>query len=160
MLGRSAHLVDPYKNFKFRVNLADRVVAGFSKISSLKRSVEPLEHRERGDAMASGRVPMGCRSEPLTLERGLTHDGDFARWMKLAYSVSGDAVTSLADFRRDLTIELLDERGKLVHAYEVYNCWVSECQVMAALDTLADAVFIERMVLQNEAWARVLHELD
>jgi phage tail-like protein len=34
--------IDPYKNFKFRVKFDGRIVAGISKISSLKRSTEVI----------------------------------------------------------------------------------------------------------------------
>lgn len=37
---------DPYKNFKFRVKWDGRYVAGISKVSALRRTTEPVEHRE------------------------------------------------------------------------------------------------------------------
>lgn len=40
---------DPYKNFKFRVKWDGRYVAGVSKISALKRTIEVVEYREGGD---------------------------------------------------------------------------------------------------------------
>ena len=40
---------DPYKNFKFRIKWDGKYVAGVSKISALKRSTEPVTHREGGD---------------------------------------------------------------------------------------------------------------
>jgi phage tail-like protein len=36
---------DPYKNFKFRVKWDGRHVAGVSRVSSLKRTTEVVEHR-------------------------------------------------------------------------------------------------------------------
>ena len=33
---------------------------------------------------------------------------------------------SLADFRKDIRIELYNEAGQMVVTYNVYRCWVSE----------------------------------
>src|SRR5262249_47360445 len=48
---------DPYKNFKFRVKWDGRYVAGISKVSSLKRTTEVVEHREGGDPSTSRKSP-------------------------------------------------------------------------------------------------------
>jgi len=64
--------LDPYKNFKFRVKWDGKYVAGVSKVGSLKRSTEVVEHREGGDPSTSHKSP-GCNKfEAITLERGLT----------------------------------------------------------------------------------------
>ena len=60
---------DPYKNMKFRIKWDGRYVAGVSKISALKRSTEPVTHREGGDP-STARVSPTRKFEPLTLERG------------------------------------------------------------------------------------------
>ncbi len=44
----NAQRFDPYKNFKFRVKWDGRYVAGISKVGALKRTTEPVEHREGG----------------------------------------------------------------------------------------------------------------
>ena len=44
---------DPYKNFKFRIKWDGRYVAGVSSISALKRTTEPVTHREGGDPSSS-----------------------------------------------------------------------------------------------------------
>ena len=49
----NTHRIDPYKNFKFRVKIGSRTVAGLSKMSALKKSTEVIEWREAG-ATAGG----------------------------------------------------------------------------------------------------------
>jgi phage tail-like protein len=61
---------------------------------------------------------------------------------------------SLKNLRKDIIIELLNEQGTVVKAFKVYRCWVSEYQVLPDLDSNADAVAIETIVLQNEGWER------
>lgn len=150
----NTHRFDPYKNFKFRVQWDGRTVAGISKVSALKRSTEVVTHREGGDPSTSRLSPSTFKFEPITLERGVTHDPDFESWANLVYSTDGDAAISLKNFRKDLTLQLLNEAGQVAKAYKIYRAWVSEYQAMPELDANGHAVAIEHIVLQNEGWER------
>lgn len=150
----NTHRFDPYKNMKFRVRWDGKVVAGVSKVSALKHSTEPVMHREGGDNRLQRASPSIFKFEPITLERGVTHDLEFEAWARLIYSTDGDAAISLKNFRKDIIIELLNEQGNVAKAYKVYRCWVSEYQALPELDANAHAVAIEHMVLQNEGWER------
>lgn len=61
---------------------------------------------------------------------------------------------SLEDFRRDMVLEVYNEAGQMVMAYNIYRCWVSEYQAMPELDAESEAVAIQSLVLQNEGWER------
>ena len=61
---------------------------------------------------------------------------------------------STANFRKDVRIELLNEAGQIVLAYQVYRCWVSEYQALSDLDAGGNAVAIEQIRLENEGWER------
>ncbi len=150
----NTHRFDPYKSFKFRIKWDGRYVAGVSKISALKRSTEPVTHREGGDPSTSRVSPSSWKFEAITLERGITHDTEFEKWANLIYHTDGDAVISLKNFRKDTIIELLNEQGTKVMAYKVYRCWVSEYTAMPELDASGNTIAIESMVLQNEGWER------
>lgn len=150
----NTHRFDPYKNFKFQVRWDGKTVAGISKVSSLSRSTEPVTHREGGDPNSSRLTPSTWSFEPITLERGITHDPEFEDWANLIYSVEGDAAMSLKNFRKDVIIRLHNEQGTPVKAFKIYRCWVSEYQALPELDANANAVAIERVVLQNEGWER------
>lgn len=150
----NTHRFDPYKNMKFRVKWDGRYVAGMSKVSALKRSTEVVTHREGGDPSTSRVSPSLWKFEPITLERGVTHDPEFEDWADKIYSTQGDMAISLKSFRRDIIIELLNEAGQVAKAYKVFRCWVSEYQALPELDSNAHAVAIEHMVIQNEGWER------
>jgi phage tail-like protein len=150
----NAYRFDPYKNFKFRIRWDGKVVAGVSKVSALKQSTEPVTHREGGDPSTSRVTPGAWKFEPITLERGITHDPEFENWAKLIWNIEGDVAISLKNFRKDIIIELLNEQGVVAKAYKVYRCWVSTYQALPELDANAHAVAIEQMVLQNEGWER------
>ena len=99
-----------------------------------RRSTEPVTHREGGDPSTSRVSPSVWKFEPITLERGVTHDPEFEAWANLIYNTDGDAAISLENFRKDLIIELLNEQGVVAKAYKVYRCWVSEYQALPELD--------------------------
>jgi phage tail-like protein len=147
---------DPYKNFKFRVKWDGRYVAGVSKVSALKRTTEVVKHRDGGDPSSSRKSPGRTEYEAVTLERGVTHDPEFEAWASKVWRVQAGsgAEVSLADFRKDLTLELLNEAGQVVQAYHIYRCWVSEYQALPDLDANANAVAIQHLKLENEGWQR------
>jgi phage tail-like protein len=152
----NTHRFDPYKNFKFRVKWDGRYVAGVSKVSALKRTTEAVTHREGGDPSTARVSPSVWKFEPVTLERGVTHDPEFEAWANKVWDYGSGlgAEVSLRDFRKDIILEVYNEAGQLVLAYKIYRCWVSEYQALPELDANANAVAIESIVLQNEGWER------
>lgn len=146
---------DPYKNFKFRVKWDGRTVAGINSVSALTRTTETVNNREGGDPATPRIMPTTSTFGEITLERGVTLDEEFEQWANLVYDTSGEGPEiSLAGFRKNITIELLDEQGNAARAYNVFGCWVSEYQALPDLDASDNSVAIERMVLQNEGWQR------
>jgi phage tail-like protein len=147
---------DPYKNFKFLVKFvgSNVPVAGISKVSMLKRTTEVAKHREGGDPSTARHMPTTTSFEPITIERGLTHDPEFEAWANKIYNPGAAGSISLKNFRKDIIIELLNENGQVAKAYKVYRCWVSEYHAIPDLDANANAVAIEMMKLENEGWER------
>lgn len=154
----NTHRFDPYKNFKFRIKWDGRYVAGVSKVGSLKRSTEVVEHREGGDPSTSRKSPGRTKYEAITLERGVTHDLEFEAWANKVWHVGNGlgAEVSLKDFRKDVILDVYNETGQLVLAYKIYRCWVSEFQAVPDLDANANAIAIQTLKLENEGWERDL----
>jgi len=152
----NAQRFDPYMPFNFRVKWDGRYVAGVSKVSMLKRTTEVVKHREGGDPSSSRKSPGRTEYEPITLERGVTHDSEFEKWANKVWNFGAGlgAEVSLKDFRKDIIIEMYNEAGQLVIAYKVFRCWVSEYQALPDLDAIANAVAIQHIKLENEGWIR------
>jgi phage tail-like protein len=145
---------DPYKGMNFRVKMDGRYVAGVSKVSALKMSTEVVSHREGGSNMSPFVGPSAWKFEPITLERGVTHDADFEAWANMAYGVEAGFVMTLRNFRKDIIVELLNEQGVVAKAYKIFRCWVSEYQALPELDANGHAIAFEHIVIQNEGWVR------
>ena len=151
--------LDPYKNYKFKMKWDGKYVAAVSKVSMLRRTTEVIKHRAGGDPGGIRMSPGQTSYDPITLERGVTHDPAFEQWCnKIWYQPNqvgdGESQLSLADFRKDIVIEMYNESGQKVLAYTVYRCWPSEFQAIPDLDASGDAVAIESLTLQNEGWVR------
>jgi len=149
---------DPYKNFKFQIFFegVTAPVAGISKISSLKRTTEVVKHREGGDPSSSRKSPGRTEYDPITLERGVTHDTDFEKWANKVWNFGSGLgkEVSLKDFRKNLIIKVLNEAGQVAIVYKIFRCWVSEYQATPDLDANANAVAIQHIKLENEGWER------
>jgi len=147
---------DPYKNYRFLVYFGNSTtaVAAVSKVTALKRSSDPIDYREGGNAIilkGLGRT----KYEPITMERGITFDSDFEDWANAAQVLdSGSPSTSLANLRKEMRIVLLNEEAQPVHQYKVHRCWVSEFQALPDLDAGQNAVAIEHIKIENEGWER------
>ncbi len=156
----NAQRFDPYKNFKFRVKWDGVYVAGISKVGALKRTTEVVEHREGGDPSTVRKSPGRTKYEPITLERGITHDTAFQQWANKVWDYANAQAApdqrtqevSLKDFRKDIIIDVFNEAGQKVLSYYVYRAWVSEYQAMPELDANANAVAIQTIKLENEGW--------
>src|SRR5438874_616818 len=158
----NAQRFDPYKNFKFRVKWDGRYVAGVSKVGSLKRTTEVVKHREGGDPSSSRKSPGRTEYEAITLERGVTYDPGFEKWANKVWNFGSGlgSEVSLADFRKDITLEVYNEAGQLALAYNIFRCWVSEFTSLPDLDANANAVAIQTLKLENEGWMRDLAVIE
>ena len=152
----NAHRFDPYKNYKFRVILDGRPVMGVSKVSALKRTTEVVKHRDGGDNSTDRKSPGRTSYEAVTMERGITHDVEFERWANLVHSFSGDPAMDLVNYKKDLTLEVMNEKGHVAKRYALFRCWVSEYTALPDLDANANAVAIETIKLEIEGWERDL----
>jgi phage tail-like protein len=150
----NAHRLDPYKNFKFRVILDGRAVMGVSKVGALKRTTEVVKHREGGDNSTDRKSPGRTSYEGVSMERGITHDLEFERWANLVHSISGDAAMDLVNYKKELTLEVMNEKNHVAKRYFLHRCWVSEFTAIPDLDANANAVAIETIKIELEGWER------
>ena len=150
----NTHEFDPYRGFKFRLKWDNDYVAGLSKCSALKKTTEMVEWRQGGDPSHSRKLPGKTTFESITLEQGVTHDSRFEEWANAVNNFAGDALMTLKNFRKDVTLEVYNLQGAAVMAYNIYRCWVSEYTALPELDAHGNAVMIRTIKLENEGWER------
>lgn len=115
------------------VTVHGRNVAGFDAVSGL--------HRTTGAVVVPGGATPG--REELVLERGLTWDVAFARWLE-----------ATSRLRRDLGIEVRDESGRTVLAYRVLGAVVVSATVASTPGGGRGERVLERVRLEHRGWER------
>jgi phage tail-like protein len=156
---KATYRYDPYKNFRFKIKWDGNYVAGVNRVSGLSRTTQVVTFREGGDPSTVHKSPGQTEYGAISLERGVTYDEEFERWANKVWSYknstdNAEQLVSLKDFRKDIIIELYNEAGQKVLAYNVYRCWVSEYQPLPDLDSSDSAVAIQMIKLENEGWER------
>lgn len=154
-----AHPQGAYHLHKFQVAFDGRTVAAVDKVGGLTRPSQVISWRDGGDPSPTHRTPGQADSGAITLERGTSTDIEFQRWANRVWdypnAMTLGQTASPADFRKDITITLMNELGEPAIAWRVDRCWASEYVAIPDRDAGGDAVIIVSVTLQNEGWHRL-----
>jgi phage tail-like protein len=148
------HRFDPYKNFKFRVKFDGASVPGIVRVSPLGWKADVTEYRDGADPNTVHHLPGRIHYEAITLERDVTRDTAFEKWADQVRQLSPGAGQAGASYRKNIRVELLDAAGRVVLAYDAYQCWPSGYRVLAGLDTAGRGRVTEELTLSCEGWQR------
>lgn len=141
---------DPYRNFKFEVEIVGFVRAGFSKVTGLKHTVETLQYREGGENETPRKLPGQSTYDDVVLEHGMSTDSDFIEWMNTIFTLdSSEGVQGDDNFRKKVVLYLKDKAGNRVKKWTILNAWPNEL-TSPDLDASANEVAIETLKLANE----------
>src|SRR5437773_1108368 len=151
---KDAHRIDPYKTYKFRILWDGKTVLGVSKCGPLKRTTNVVPYRSGGENSVDHKSPGRTSYDGLTLERGITHDVEFENWANKVHPFAGDVAMDLANYKKELTLEVLNEKGHVALRYFLHDCWVSDFTAVPALDANANAVAVEMIKIELEGWER------
>ena len=170
-------LRDPYRNFKFEVEIGGFTRAGFRMVSGFKQTTEVIEYREGGENETPRKLPGQTTYENITLERGMSAEGgisspgslgsggDMVNWAAQIFNLDskdgqqppGTDGASNQDFRRDVVCYLKNKSGVRVEKITIIRAWPTECE-MGDLDASSNEVLIEKLVLANEGvrWEKLV----
>jgi phage tail-like protein len=152
---KNAHRFDPYKTFKFRVEVDGKEVLGVNKVGAIKRTTQVVKYQSAGQNGRETSSPGRTTYDAITLERGKTQDMAFHEWANRVHSDSGgDKGMDLVNYKRDLALIIMTEKGHPAIRYNLYNCWVSEYTAFPNCDAGANSVAIESIKLEVEYWER------
>jgi phage tail-like protein len=130
--------------------------AAFQKVSGLKTSVEVVEYREGNNPDRMEKLIGMMSFDAVTLERGISNDDDFNKWMKqvAASTLEGDAGNVSGgsaldrEVRKDVIIKLHDKKGTAVKEYKLIDAFPSEYTI-GDFDATSNDVVISSLVLQH-----------
>lgn len=110
--------VDPYKNFRFLLEIDGITQAGFSDCSGFGSNVEVVEYREGGDAATVRKLP-GKNSYPdITLKWGITDSRELYDWHLTALNGKIE--------RKNGSIILQDDVGQEKVRWNFFTAWPSK----------------------------------
>ncbi|NEO72504.1 phage tail protein [Moorena sp. SIO3H5] len=138
--------VDPYKNYRFLMEIDGIVQAGFSECSGFGSEVEIVEYREGGDD-ATVRKLRGKASYPdISLKWGITDSRELYDWHLAA--VNGQIE------RKNGSIILLDDTGQEKVRWNFFKAWASKYEA-PSLDAKGSDVAIDTLTVTCERLERV-----
>jgi phage tail-like protein len=109
---------DPYKSFRFLVEVDGIVQAGFSEVSGFGSNVEVIEYREGGDPSTVRKLPGKVSYPDITFKWGVTDSRELYDWHRTA--VNGQTQ------RKNGSIILQDDAGQEKVRWNFFNAWPSK----------------------------------
>lgn len=138
--------VDPYKNFRFVVEIDGIQQAGFSECSGLGSRIAVIEYREGGEPVRVRKLAGRISYNDITLRWGITNSRELYDWYRAGLTGQVD--------RKTVSIVLLDDAGNSVVRWVAVEAWPSRWDG-PTLNALGNAVAIESLTLTCEEIDRV-----
>jgi phage tail-like protein len=133
--------VDPYLNFRFRVEIDGIQQAGFMECSGLGSEIQPVEYREGVEISSVRKYPGRVCYPDIKLKWGVTDSNELYKW-HLAV-IQGNLV------RRNGSVVLLDGQGQEKLRWNFFNAWPSKW-AGPTLNAMGDGIAIEELTLTCE----------
>lgn len=109
---------DPYKNYRFLVEIDGIVQAGFAECSGFGSEVQVVEYREGGDPTTARKLPGMAKYPDITLKWGLTDSRELYDWHLTA--VNGQLE------RKNGSVVVLDDTGQEQARWNFFSAWPSK----------------------------------
>jgi phage tail-like protein len=139
--------VDPYKNYRFKIEIQGIIEAGFMECSGFGSEVQVIEYREGGDPTNARKLPGMSKYPDITLKWGITDSLKLYQWHL-------DALNGKVQ-RQNGSIVILDEADpSLVKArWNFFNAWASK-YVGPSLNAKGNDIAIDTFTLVCERMER------
>jgi phage tail-like protein len=138
---------DPYKVFKFRVEIDGLTAAAFSEVSGLESETTVVEYRTGAEPNTVRKLPGLTKYPNLVLKRGITQDAELWNWRKRVIDGNVD--------RHNGSIVLQDDSGQDQVRWNFRNGW--PCKLQGPhLNAHGNDVAIETLEIAHEGIERVV----
>lgn len=106
---------DPYRNFRFKMEVGSITQAGFTEVSGYDATVEVIEYREGNEVTTPRKLPGLTKYGNITLKWGVTDSLDLFNWLQ---DCMNGTIT-----RQNVTITAIDETGADKAAWQIIQAW-------------------------------------
>lgn len=139
---------DPFKNFRFRVEIDGITQAGFREVAIPDSSQDPTEYREGNEMPTVRKLPGLIKYGNVSLKWGITDSLEIYNWRKTVEE------GKIKDARKNISIVVLDDEGNDSARWEFSNAWPTKYDA-PDLNATANEIAIETLEIAHEGMKRV-----
>lgn len=143
-----ADRIDPYRNFRFRVELDGIETAAFSDATVPDSSTDAVDYREGTDPTHQRKLSGLTKFGNVTLKKGITDNLDLYDWRKTVEQTG--AVTA----RKNVSLILVDEEGNDKSRWDIVHAWPTKYDP-SDFSAKGNEVLIETLEIVHEGISRV-----
>ncbi len=138
---------DPYKNFRFLVEIDGITQAGFREVTVSDSTQDPIEYREGNDPPTVQKLPGLIKYGNVSLKWGITDSLDLYKWRKQVED--GDMKSA----RKNMAIVGLDDQANAVTRWEISAAWPTRYDA-PILNATGNEIAIETLEIAHEGMKR------
>lgn len=154
---------DPLDKFRWSVEIDGFDRLGFASCETPSVALNVTKYAEGGNHLFPKNIVDSVEYRPVTLQRGVTSDLNFDKWIKSYFNfirgsvklpdgVSGPERLP-TDYRKTVIIKHLDRAGRAVKTYTLYNAFPIEYKPASDFSSdTDDTLSMERLVLTYESF--------
>lgn len=139
---------DPYRNFRFRVEIGGITQAGFNECSFGDTTTEIAEYREGTDPTHMRKLSGQTKYGNVTLKWGITDSTELYDWHRAVVDKGA------LDNRKNIAIILVDETGSDKSRWELQEAWPTKYDP-TDFNAKGNDVAIETLEIVTESYKRV-----
>ena len=138
---------DPYRGFKFKVQIDGITKAGFREVSGLDAGTDAVDYRD-GDGTTMRKLAGLQKFSNITLKRGITQDQDLYKWRSMVMD------GKIKDARKNGQIIVLDDEGNEAAEWTFTEGWPTKL-TGPTLNATANEVVVDVLEIAHEGTKRV-----
>ncbi len=138
---------DPYRNFRFRVEIDGIQTASFSEATIPDTSTDTVDYREGTDLPNQKKLSGLVKYGNITLKKGLTDSMELYEWRKLVEQ------SGAAKARKNISLILTDEEGNDKARWDIVEAWPTKYDP-SDFSAKSNEVIIETLEIVHEGVTR------
>ena len=140
--------VDPYRGFRFRVEIDGIQTASFSEATIPSSDSPPVDYREGTDPTTVRKLSALTTYASLTLKKGMTDSTDLYAWRRQVEQ------TGASGSRRNISLVLVDDEGNDKLRWDIIEAWPQKYET-TGFNATGSEVMVETLEIVHEGITRL-----
>ncbi|QDQ28005.1 phage tail protein [Chitinimonas arctica] len=146
----ATQLTDPYRGFRFRVEIAGIQIAAFSEATVPDITVDTVDYREGTDPIYKRPLSGLTTYGHLSLKKGLTDGMDLYNWSQQVSQLGSGSKGA----KKNISLVLMDSDGTDKVRWNIINAWPMKYET-TGLNASSSEVMVETLELAMDYLTRV-----